>query len=186
MTKWTRSSASSEADGGEKNIMSRAVATEPVESAAGTDLGGKYLTFFLDQEEYGIEILTVREIIGLIPVTTVPRTPVFVRGIINLRGKVIPVVDLRSKFAMDQVEDTEETCIIVVQTGGLQLGMVVDKVSEVLDIPGQEVVGAPSLGNEINTEFLLGIGKSEGRVTLLLNLDTVFPASELEAVASLG
>lgn len=166
--------------------MSSAVAQQPVGSATRMDLGGKYLTFFLDQEEYGIQILTVREIIGLIPVTTVPRTPAFVRGIINLRGKVIPVVDLRSKFDMAPVDDTEETCIIVVQTSGLQLGMVVDKVSEVLDIPGQEVVEAPSLGNEIETEFILGIGKWEGRVTLLLNLETIFPPSELEAVASLG
>jgi len=164
--------------------MSRALAQDPVGSVTGMDLGGKYLTFFLGREEYGIQILTVREIIGLIPVTTVPRTPAFMRGIINLRGKVIPVVDLRSKFDMASVEDTEETCIIVVQTGGLQLGMVVDKVSEVLDIPNREVVEAPSLGNEIDTEFILGIGKCEGRVTLLLNLETIFPPSELELVSA--
>jgi purine-binding chemotaxis protein CheW len=143
------------------------------------DLGGKYLTFFLDREEYGIQILTVREIIGLMPVTTVPQTPYFVRGIINLRGKIIPVVCLRQKFGMSTIEDTEETCIIVVQTGGLELGMVVDEVSEVLDISGNDVVEAPSLGTEIETDYLLGVGRHEDRVTLLLDLNQIFPPADL-------
>lgn len=142
-------------------------------------LGGKYLTFYLDQEEYGIQILTVREIIGLMPVTTIPQTPHFVRGIINLRGKVIPVVDLRQKFAMAPIEDTEESCVIVVQTGGAQLGMVVDKVSEVLEIPGHDVVETPSLGSEFQTDYINGIGKHQDRVTLLLDLEMIFPAADL-------
>ena len=150
-----------------------------VHPAATATIGGMFLTFFLDAEEYGIEILTVREIIGLMPVTTVPQSPHYVRGIINLRGQVIPVVDLRVKFGMETVEDTDETCIIVVQTGGVMLGIVVDKVSEVLDIAAADIVDAPSLGAEINTDYLLGIGKPEGHVTLLLDIDQIFQSGDL-------
>ncbi len=157
---------------------------EQVDSTATHDRGGKYLTFYLDREEYGIEILTVREIIGLMPVTMVPQAPHHVRGVINLRGQVIPVVDLRLKFSMEPVEDTEQTCIIVVQTGGVMLGIVVDKVSEVLDIATSDIVDAPTLGAEINTDYILGIGKSsEGRVTMLLDIGRVFPTMELSALA---
>jgi purine-binding chemotaxis protein CheW len=162
--------------------MTTAIQDE-AKATATSDRGGKFLTFFLDQEEYGIEILTVREIIGLMPVTTVPQTPYYVRGVINLRGQVIPVVDLRLKFDMEAIDDTEETCIIVVQTGGVMLGVVVDKVSEVLDIAGSDIVDAPSLGSEINTDYLLGIGKSEGRVSLLLDIDQVFPSDEISSFA---
>ncbi|MFQ5536321.1 MAG: chemotaxis protein CheW [Gemmatimonadota bacterium] len=133
--------------------------------------GGKYLSFFLDDEEYGIEILRIREIIGLLPVTVVPRTPDFVRGVVNLRGKVIPVVDLRVKFGMDPVPETEETCIIVVQSQENLMGVMVDKVSEVLDINGEEIVDAPSLGHDVNTDYILGIGKSEGGIKLLLDIE---------------
>jgi len=149
------------------------------QGTSATATGGKFLTFFLDQEEYGIEILSVREIIGLLPVTPVPQTPYYVQGVVNLRGQVIPVVDLRLKFDMAGIDSTEETCIIVVQTGGAQLGIIVDKVSEVLDIPTKDIVDAPSLGTEINTDYILGIGKSEGRVTLLLDIGTIFPSAEV-------
>ncbi len=152
--------------------------------SASVNRGGKFLTFFLDQEEYGIEILTVREIIGLLPVTPVPQTPYYVQGVVNLRGKVIPVVDLRLKFDMQAIDATDETCIIVVQTGGAQLGIMVDKVSEVLDIPGQEIVDPPTLGTEINTDYLLGIGKSEGRVTLLLDIERIFPSADIAEMAA--
>jgi purine-binding chemotaxis protein CheW len=160
----------------------------PTESTASSaaEKAGKFLTFFLDAEEYGIEILTVREIIGLMPVTTVPQTPYYVRGIINLRGKIIPVVDLRQKFDMPTIEDTEETCVVVVQTGGILLGVVVDKVSEVVDIVATDIVDAPTLGDEINTDYLLGIGKQADRVTLLLDIENVFPSSELQGLNALG
>jgi len=148
-----------------------------------TAKGGKFLTFFLDQEEYGIEILSVREIIGLLPVTPVPQTPYYVQGVVNLRGQVIPVVDLRLKFDMAGIDATEETCIIVVQTGGAQLGIIVDKVSEVLDIPNGDIVDAPTLGSEINTDYILGIGKTEGRVSLLLDIARIFPAAEISEFA---
>ena len=110
----------------------------------GLRAGGKFLTFFLAEEEYGLEILKVKEIIGLLPVTSVLRTPPFIRGVVNLRGKVIPVVDLRSKFGMEAIEETDETCIIVVEVQGLQMGIVVDRVSEVLDIAGQDIEPPPS------------------------------------------
>jgi purine-binding chemotaxis protein CheW len=129
--------------------------------------GGKYLTFFLGREEYGLAILKVHEIMGIMPITPVPRTPEFIRGVINLRGKVIPIVDLRIKFGMEQVEQTEETCIIVVQSPGGQTGIVVDKVSEVLDIAASDIEDTPSFGVDVNTDYILGVGKSEGRVKLL-------------------
>ena len=146
--------------------------------------GGKFLTFVLADEEYGIEILSVREIIGLLPVTPVPQSPYYVKGVVNLRGQVIPVVDLRLKFDMEAIDATDETCIIVVQTGGVQLGIIVDKVSEVLDIHGNDIVDAPSLGTEINTDYIMGIGKSEGRVTLLLDIGRVFPTEEVSEIAA--
>jgi purine-binding chemotaxis protein CheW len=141
--------------------------------------GGKFLTFFLASEEYGLEILTVHEIIGMMPITRVPRTPDFIRGVINLRGKVIPVVDLRLKFGMESVQQTEETCTIVVQAQGVEMGIIVDKVSEVSDIPEAAIDDAPYFGAEVRTDFLLGIGKSEGRVKLLLDIDKVLSAQEV-------
>lgn len=144
------------------------------------DLGGKYLTFSLGTQEFGVPILTVKEIIGLLPITQIPQAPAFVRGMVNLRGSVIPVVELRKKFQMESVEDTEQTCIIVVQTNGAnELGMVVDQVSEVLDIPGNEVVEPVTLGGEIRTDYILGIGKSQGRITMLLDLISIFPPGQL-------
>lgn len=148
--------------------------------------GGKYLSFFLDREEYGIQILRVREIIGLMSITSVPRTPEYIRGVINLRGKVIPIVDLRMKFDMPRVDATDETCIIVVQSGGSDsVGVVVDKVSEVLDIPDQEIVDAPSLGADVNTDYILGIGKSQDSVKLLLDIDKVLAAVDTVRIGKL-
>jgi purine-binding chemotaxis protein CheW len=143
--------------------------------------GGKYLTFFFGEEEYGIQILRVREIIGLMPITEVPRTPEYVRGVVNLRGKVIPILELRLRLDLPRVEATEETCVIVVQAGTDQMvGLIVDKVSEVIDISTDEVVDAPSLGDDVNTDYLLGLGKTEGRVRLLLDIDRALDTKELE------
>ncbi len=141
--------------------------------------GGKFLTFYLGEEEYGIEILKVQEIIGLMSITRVPRTPDFVRGVINLRGKVIPIVDLRKKFRMEAVEDTEETCIIVVQTHGVQFGVVVDRVSEVVDLKDDSIEEAPEFGAEIDTDYILGMGKSGSRVRILVDIDRVLSKEEL-------
>ncbi len=140
-------------------------------------LGGKFLTFFLGEEEYGIEILKVQEIIGMMSITRVPRTPPFIRGVINLRGKVIPTMDLRLKFGMESKEQTEETCIIVVRAQGIEMGIIVDKVSEVCDIPAEEIDDTPSFGADVDTDYLLGIGKSHGKVNLLLDIEKVLATS---------
>jgi purine-binding chemotaxis protein CheW len=138
---------------------------------------GKYLTFFLGNEEYGLQILTVHEIIGMMPVTRVPRTPDFIKGVLNLRGKVIPVIDLRIRFGLE-VTVAADVCIIVVQVRGIQMGIVVDRVSEVVSIAGEEIEPPPSFGYDVPTDFLLGLGKSQGRVRMLLDIDHVLSDSE--------
>jgi purine-binding chemotaxis protein CheW len=145
---------------------------------------GKYLTFVLAGEEYGLEILKVREIIGMMDITAVPRTPEFVKGVINLRGKVIPVVDLRLKFGMQQADQTAETCIIVVYVGDMEMGILVDKVSEVLDISGEDIEEAPSFGVNVDTEFILGIGKAGGKVTILLDIGRVLTKEDVSAAVA--
>jgi purine-binding chemotaxis protein CheW len=153
-------------------------------AAALKDRGGKFLTFFLAGEEYGLEILKVREIIGMMPITKVPRTPEFICGVINLRGKIIPVIDLRRKLAMETVQSTEETCIIVVEARGVEMGIVVDKVSEVLDIAGNDIDDAPTFGVSVDTQYILGIGKANGKVKILLDIDTLLSGGELASVRS--
>ena len=133
--------------------------------------GGKFLTFYLANEEYGLEILKVQEILGMMPIARVPRIPGFIRGVINLRGKVIPIVDLRLKFGMEQIETTPKSCIIVVQTGGAQTGIVVDRVSEVLTIADEQIEPAPAFGDDVDTSYILGIGKAGDRVRILLDID---------------
>ncbi|BDG07980.1 chemotaxis protein CheW [Anaeromyxobacter paludicola] len=157
-------------------------------NAGMAQLGGKYMTFKLAEEEYGLEILKVREIIGFMEVTRVPRTPEFIRGVINLRGKVIPVIDLRLKFAMPRTEATDQTVIIVVQCqlGDKQLtmGILVDQVLEVLSIDGPQIEPPPSFGTSaVDTEFILGVGKAEKRVIFLLDIDKVLSTEEAKAVA---
>lgn len=149
------------------------------EAATHVEAGGKFLTFFLAGEEYGIEILKVREIIGLMPITRVPNAPPTVCGVINLRGKVIPVMELRLAFGLETVEATEQTCIIVVQAAGTEFGIVVDRVSEVANVAGGDVEAAPSFGASVNTDYLLGIAKAAGRVKLLLDIDRVLSCSDL-------
>jgi purine-binding chemotaxis protein CheW len=138
---------------------------------------GRYLTFALGKEEYGIEILKVREIIGYMTITTIPQMPEYVRGIINLRGQVIPVVDLRCRFAMETKEITDQTCIIVVDihhdSQSFNAGLVVDHVQEVLNIEDGNIDDAPQFGTEVNTDFLLGIGKAGSAIKLLLDIDRV-------------
>ncbi len=146
----------------------------------------KHLTFALGGEEYGLDILKVREIIGIMPITRVPRTPEFVRGVINLRGKVIPVVDLRVKFGMDRVEDTDRTCIVVVQVSGKNghtvMGTVVDEVSEVIDIAEEQIEATPDFGADIDTDFVLGIGKIADKVVMVLDIDKVLSAREISVI----
>ena len=139
---------------------------------------GKYLTFALAGEEYGVEILKVREIIGMMDITAVPRTPEYVKGVINLRGKVIPVVDLRLKFSIEEAERTDQTCIIVVDVHGIEMGVVVDQVSEVLDIAGDAIEDSPTFGTQVDTSFILGMGKAGDKVTILLDICRVLEGDE--------
>jgi purine-binding chemotaxis protein CheW len=144
---------------------------------------GKYLTFALANEEYGLEILKVREIIGYMEITAAPQTPEHVKGVINLRGQVIPVIELRAKFGMETTDVTEETCIIVVETSQgdrkFSTGIVVDRVQEVLDIDGENIEEAPQFGSSVNTDFILGMGKIGDSVKILLDIDEVLSGDNL-------
>ena len=134
---------------------------------------GKYLTFALGKEEYGLEILKVMEIIGIMDITAVPQVPEHVKGVINLRGKVIPVISLRRKFDMEEIDYTEETCIIVVNIEDTLIGIVIDKVEEVLDISDDRIEPPPSSGVTGKTDYILGIGKIGDAVKILLDIDKV-------------
>jgi len=144
---------------------------------------GKYLTFSLDSEEYGIGILKVKEIIGMMRITPVPQTPGFVKGVINLRGKVIPVIDLRLRFGMEAIGYSERTCIIVVEiqssSGRLPIGIVVDAVSEVLNIKGSDIEETPTFGTRLETDYILGMAKMGGGVKILLDIDRILNAEDL-------
>lgn len=166
--------------------------TDPVNQAIAAhqengSLAGKYLTFRLGDEEFGVEILKVREIIGLMDITVVPRTPKSIRGVINLRGKIIPVVDLRVKFLMQTIENTELSCIIVVdaQTDGqaTQMGILVDTVSEVLDIPVDLIEPTPAFGSGVNTKFIRGMARVEDTVKILLSVEEVLNHIDTKAIA---
>ena len=147
------------------------------------DKEGKYLTFSMADEEYGIGILKIKEIIGMMPITTVPQTPEFVKGVINLRGKVIPVMDLRLRFGMEAIDYTERTCIIVVEiadtAGTVQIGIVVDAVSEVLNVDAENIEETPTFGAKLNTDYILGMAKMEGGVKILLDIDRVLSGDEI-------
>jgi purine-binding chemotaxis protein CheW len=142
------------------------------------DLAGKYLTFALGDEEYGLPVLRVREIIKMMDITVVPQVPHYVKGVINLRGKVIPVVDLRRKFGFADMDYTDRTSIIVVEVTGaagpVMMGIVVDAVSEVLNIAADEIEQTPDFGEQVNTDYMKGVAKVKGKVEILLDLDRVF------------
>jgi len=154
------------------------------------DLAGKYMGFKLDEENFGLVILKVQEIIGLMTITAVPRTPEFVRGVINLRGKVIPVVDLRLKFGLTPKENTELTCIMVVQVtineSLVTMGLIVDQVSEVMDISADQVEPTPSFGDVEAEKFLLGMGKFQENVVMLLDADRILSDGEMTMVGAMS
>lgn len=149
---------------------------------------GKYLTFGLGEEVYGLEILKVQEIIGLMRVTRVPGLPGVIRGVVNLRGKVIPVIDLRRKFGLDAKEDTERTCIIVVRVRregqAVTVGVIVDDVREVLAITESQLEAVPRFSSDVETAFLLGMAKIAQRVVMLLDVDQILSSAELWALPS--
>jgi len=141
---------------------------------------GKYLTFALAGEEYGVPVLKVREIITIMDITAVPQMPDHVKGVINLRGKVIPIIDLRLKFGLPVGADTDRTCIIVVEvdvdSGRIMLGVIVDSVSDVLHISSEDVEPTPEFGVKLDTAYIRGIAKIKGAVKLLLDLDRMLAA----------
>ncbi|MCP4639166.1 MAG: purine-binding chemotaxis protein CheW [bacterium] len=151
------------------------------------DLAGKFLTFSLGDEVYGVEIQKVQEIIGIMPVTQIPKTPAHVRGVVNLRGKVIPVVDLRLKFGLEAREDTDRTCIVVTQVachGTVSIiGVIVDEVSEVLDIVSDQIEPPPSFGASVDTDFILGMGKLTDKVVMLLGIEAILGNGALASLA---
>lgn len=153
-------------------------------AAAKTDVrAGKYLVFHLDKEEFAIQVQKVREIMGVQDITQVPQTPPHVKGVINLRGKVIPVVDLRLKFGMPAIAYTHRTCIVVVQVSAMQgamlMGVVVDGVAEVLQVAVADVEDTPSFGQEVEVPYVMGLAKIKGKVKILLDIDQVMTAREL-------
>jgi len=146
--------------------------TSNIVEGASVQVTNKYLTFVLGEEQYGIEILKVREIIGVLEITAVPHTPPFIKGVINLRGRVIPIMDLRLKFAMEEKGYTDRTCVIVVevqgQNGPMQVGMLVDSVSEVMNILAGDIEPPPDFGLSTDAENILGMGKIKGEIKILL------------------
>lgn len=154
----------------------------------GESHAGKYMTFRLDVEEYGIEILKVQEIIQLQTITRIPRVAEYVRGVINLRGNVIPVIELRKKFELPICEDTMETCIIVVQVETqdkpLTIGIIIDAVKEVIDIPESAIEPPPLLGSSVDTNFIVGMGKIGKGVKILLDIDGVLTTEEVNNIST--
>ena len=171
--------------------MSMTMTTPANDSAAAqSDLrAGKYLTFQLSNEEFGIRVLKVREIMGIQEITAVPQTPAHIKGVINLRGKVVPVIDLRLKFGLAAADYTQRTCIIVTQvqgeSGPVLMGIVVDGVSEVLNLTGAEIEDTPDFGEEISGSYLLGMAKVKGKVKILLDIDRVLTNQEVQGLGSL-
>ena len=160
---------------------------QELQTAGNLNLDGKYLTFSLGDEEFGIGILKVKEIIGIMPITLVPRTPPAVKGVINLRGKVIPVIDLRLKFAMNEVEATERTCIVVVDVAAeeqnREMGVIVDSVSEVLNIKSEEIEDSPEFGGaKSDTAYIIGMAKTDSGVKILMDIDKVLAVDEFSTL----
>jgi purine-binding chemotaxis protein CheW len=156
-------------------------------AAANQAAAGKYLTFLLGRESYGIPVLGIREIIRLTDVTPVPQMPPYVKGVLNLRGKIIPVVDLRIKFCLANTDTTERTCIVVVQvnlpSGARNLmGLIVDDVEEVVNIAQGDIEETPDFGMQIDTDYILGMAKIKGVVKPLLDIDRVVTGEALQAM----
>jgi len=167
--------------------MSTAVLAIPTRTKE--ERAGKYLAFHLGPEEFGIQVLKVREIMGIQEITAVPHTPLHTKGVINLRGKVIPVVDLRLKFGMPEVAYTQRTCIIVTEvegeSGPMMIGAVVDGVSEVLNLAVADIEDTPDFGGEVATTGLLGMAKVKGKVKILLDIDHVMTHQDLNDLGNL-
>ena len=150
----------------------------------------QYLTFRLGEEVFGLDVGKVREILDMTATTKIPRTPEFMRGVINLRGNVVPVVDMRLKFGLPAVENTVDTCIVVTEVTlegeTTVLGALVDSVQEVFELEPGQIEPAPRIGTRLRTEFILGMGKRDGKFIMLLDVDKVFSCDELSLVQEAG
>ena len=157
------------------------------ESINGNILAGKYLTFTLGNEGYGIPILKVKEIIGIMRITDLPNLPSYLKGVVNLRDRVIPIMDLRLKFSMHPQDNTERTCIVVVEvmqpTGAILLGLLVDGVSEVVNYTGEEIEAPPALGSDQGGRYILGLAKRNDQVKILLDIDRVVSNEDVISLA---
>lgn len=156
-------------------------ATESTNLAtSGKDLAGsQYLTFRLDKETYGVEILKVQEIRGWSEPTQIPNAPEFIRGVMNLRGAIVPILDLRSRFHMDETKFTQHTVVIVVNVQNRTVGMIVDGVSDVVDLDEDSVKAAPDFGTSIDASFIHGLSDVDGTMVILLNVDAMLESCEL-------
>jgi len=158
-----------------------------LESNPKTVVTGKFLTFVVGQESYGISVLHVREIIKLAPITAIPQAPAYIKGVINLRGKIVPVVDLRLKFNLSAVQATERTCIIVVEahlssSKSAQIGLIVDGVEDVANLTAADVETPPEFGATVSTDYIAGMAKIKGAVKTLLNIDKVLASTDIPAL----
>lgn len=169
--------------------MDDEVIAEQENESIGSKLEGKYLTFRLGTEDFGIEILKVQEIIQMQQITKVPCVADYIRGVINLRGRVIPVIELRKKFAQETCDDTSETCVIVVQVETLDIpitmGVIIDEVKEVVEISASQIEETPALGSGIKTEFIMGMGKIGDAVKILLDINKVLSQDEMSTIKSI-
>lgn len=164
--------------------MSEAAGQEMLDDEEDT-MKGRFLTFVLGEESYGIEIKYVTEIIGLQPITEVPELPVYIRGIINLRGKIIPVMDVRLRFNKPFREYNDRTCVIVIDIDDVSIGLIVDRVSEVLSISDEEIVLPPDF-NKSGNKYIKGVGKVGNEVKLLLNCNKLLNDEEAENLSMIG
>lgn len=169
--------------------MTADLATPVIETGLNHSLTGKYLTFTLQGESYGIDVLKVREIIRHITITAVPQMPAYIRGVINLRGKIIPVMDLRRRFDFPNVANTDQTCIVVVQVKlpdgkATAMGMVVDGVEEVISFNAADIEKTPDFGGQIAVDYILGMAKVKGVVKVLLDIDKVISNNTAAQLAS--
>jgi purine-binding chemotaxis protein CheW len=143
---------------------------------------GRYLTFILDKETYGIEIRYVTEIIGIQAITEIPELPEYLKGIINLRGKIIPVMDVRLRFNKEPMEYNDRTCIIVIDINNISIGLIVDRVAEVLTISDQDIVDPPKMGKELSNRYIKSIGKVGNDVKLLLDCEKLLSEDDLDKI----
>ena len=167
------------------------MSTEPVISGSQSGLSGKHLTFILGHECYGVPVLKVREIIRLCDITPVPQMPDYIKGVLNLRGKIIPVADLRLKFKLGHIENTKLTCIVVVQViladnSATPIGLIVDAVEEVVNLNDSDIEPAPDFGTVLDTDYILGMAKVKGTVKTLLDIDRVVTAVHSETTIVAG